>query len=249
MRPISKIGDTVLMGKELKVVLTSNMGKVLGASLEITPVSSEENSQVLPMSEPPILPSCEKPLVGYFFIGSDNNRPKELRKLQTFLRDREGFTDVIESGIYDMQTISAVKEFQTRYQEDILRPWNITDPTGNVYKTTRKKINEIICPGGNFTLELKESVLSRETEEPVSTTTAVVSSVETVPNTPSNGTISLEEESFSNTLANISARASVYENIVGPLFATHRAWSLMSSVTIFAFLILGLIAVLVLRRN
>lgn len=88
--------------------------------------------------------SCPEYLTGY--IRPDgNNSAEEVRKLQQFLRDLGGFSDLAVTGTYDSATIAAVLAFQTRYSSDILLPWGAAEPTGFVYYTTRKTINEIYC--------------------------------------------------------------------------------------------------------
>ena len=37
--------------------------------------------------------------------------------------------------------------FQKKYKDDILMPWGIYEPSGTVFYTTQKKINEIYCQG------------------------------------------------------------------------------------------------------
>ena len=74
-----------------------------------------------------------------------NNNPVEVRKLQVFLRDLEGFTNVQITGIYDDQTIVALDAFQARYASEILTPWGHTAPTSYTYILTKKKVNEIYC--------------------------------------------------------------------------------------------------------
>ena len=73
-----------------------------------------------------------------------NNDPIEMLKLQTFLKEQEGF-NVKLSGVFDSSTIIAVRKFQTKYSEDILGPWGLKYPTGNVSITTRHKINDLSC--------------------------------------------------------------------------------------------------------
>jgi len=74
-----------------------------------------------------------------------SNSPTEVIKLQTFLKDKEGFSELMISGSFDQATHEAVLVFQKKYKEDILEPWGISEPTGYVYITTTKKINEISC--------------------------------------------------------------------------------------------------------
>jgi hypothetical protein len=80
-----------------------------------------------------------------------DNDPFEVTKLQLFLNMFVGTTSV--TGVFDAATVVRVKEFQEQYRSEILEPWYQRGivphnrPTGFVYKTTRWKINDIICPG------------------------------------------------------------------------------------------------------
>jgi hypothetical protein len=73
-----------------------------------------------------------------------NNPVSEVTKLQTFLRDTEKI-NVNVTGIFDLQTLSAVHTFQARYLNDVMVPWGVRRTSGFVYYTTTKKINEIYC--------------------------------------------------------------------------------------------------------
>jgi len=74
-----------------------------------------------------------------------DNDPLEVLKLQAFLINFEGHSNVSLTGVFDQATFDAVSEFQMKYFKDILEPWGHTGPTGYVYITTMKKINEIYC--------------------------------------------------------------------------------------------------------
>ena len=52
-----------------------------------------------------------------------------------------------ENGDFDLVTHQAVKTFQDKYRDEVLLPWGMEQPSGYVYLTTRKKINEIYCRG------------------------------------------------------------------------------------------------------
>lgn len=80
----------------------------------------------------------------YIKFGRKNN-PFEVKKLQYFLKNIEGFKQVKITGIYDEVSLKAVHNFQKKYNEDILQPWSLPDSTGYVYITTKKKVNEIYC--------------------------------------------------------------------------------------------------------
>jgi len=113
--------------------------KAGGIELQIT-----LGATTTPPIVPPSGPVCEEYLLDYIKFG-ENNNPNEVLKLQIFLRDFEGFTNIPITGVYDQATFDAVSVFQERYREDILSPWALPSDTGYVYYTTRKKINEIYC--------------------------------------------------------------------------------------------------------
>ncbi len=82
------------------------------------------------------------------------NDPEEVKKLQAFLRDYEGFKEIKETGIYDKTTFAAVIIFQVRYAKEILLPLKLTEGTGHVYKTTAQKINELYCQKQGLVLKI-----------------------------------------------------------------------------------------------
>ena len=75
------------------------------------------------------------------------NDPIEVIKLQVFLKEIEGETGIVVSGIFDQATFDATSRFQIKYQGDVLTPWGYAqgESTGYVYILTQKKINEIVC--------------------------------------------------------------------------------------------------------
>ena len=66
-------------------------------------------------------------------------------KLQMFLTGQGFYTPA--TGIFDAMTDANVRLFQAKYATEILAPWDITEPTGYVYKTTLWKLNNLVCPG------------------------------------------------------------------------------------------------------
>jgi hypothetical protein len=54
------------------------------------------------------------------------------------------------TGVYDMDTYKAVKEFQAKYYASVISPWHTYIPgmgaTGYVYQSTKWQINSILCP-------------------------------------------------------------------------------------------------------
>tara|TARA_B100000508_G_scaffold91716_1_gene71542 strand:+ start:5903 stop:10669 length:4767 start_codon:yes stop_codon:yes gene_type:complete len=90
-------------------------------------------------------------LLEYMQMGVENN-PWEVTKLQMFLSIVMQYDNPV-TGFFDAVTDANVKRFQEQYRSEILDPWYIRDivphnePTGFVYKTTKWKINDIVCPG------------------------------------------------------------------------------------------------------
>ncbi len=86
---------------------------------------------------------CVPYLTTYLQYNGDND-PEEVRRLQTFLNSHMNYSLEV-SGFFDMTTEIAVREFQSRYADEILNPWGLSRDSGYVYYTTQKKINEIQC--------------------------------------------------------------------------------------------------------
>ena len=87
---------------------------------------------------------CVEPyLVASLGLGRENDSAQVVR-LQKFLNEHLGASLAV-TGVFETTTESAVKDFQLRYAADVLTPWGITSPTGFVYLTTKKKINELVC--------------------------------------------------------------------------------------------------------
>lgn len=72
------------------------------------------------------------------------NDPKTVRRLQSYLNVYEG-ENLSISGVYDAETIAAVNRFQIKFTDTVLKPWGLSQPTGNTYITTRAQINSHIC--------------------------------------------------------------------------------------------------------
>ena len=86
---------------------------------------------------------CTPYLTGYIKIGGTND-PDQVKKLQTFLNDKEGEKLTVD-GVYSNEDAEAVKRFQEKYASEILGVWGATAPTGYVYRTTLLKINSFYC--------------------------------------------------------------------------------------------------------
>lgn len=82
-------------------------------------------------------------LNSYMRFGVDNDKT-DVTKLQIFLKNSEGL-NVDINGIFDQKTLDAVIAFQAKYVEETMAPWGVTTPSGQVFYTTKNKINELVC--------------------------------------------------------------------------------------------------------
>ena len=142
------------------IAIATSTGTVLGTTTALLP------ALVLAPTE-----SCDTYVTAFIKSGA-NNDARQVQRLQYVLRDFEGATIAI-NGVYDAVTLAAVHAFQSKYESEILTPWGITQSTGYVYLTTRKKVNEVYCRGTKqFPLtaqELQTIQKSRSTALPAST--------------------------------------------------------------------------------
>lgn len=127
-------------------VLTGMKNNAIGLS----PLTASDVVEVLPPGEVLAAKSCEPVLSEYIRPWRINAKPQVVA-LQSFLNAYEG-EHLSETGSYDMLTQAAVKRFQSKYADDILTPWGISKPTGNVYYTTQKKVNQMACADLDFSL-------------------------------------------------------------------------------------------------
>ncbi len=98
--------------------------------------------------------NCSQYLTSFIKPGARNDA-EQVKRLQYVLGTLEHLT-VGTAGVYDAQTIAATKVFQLRYANRILAPWGLSQPTGNVFLTTRRVVNEIYCNGKPFPLTAEE---------------------------------------------------------------------------------------------
>lgn len=103
-------------------------GKVLGASTEAAPAPA----------------ACVPLLTSYLKQGPSSNAADVL-KLQTFL-NAQG-SKLPTTGFFGPMTSVAVKSFQLKYASEILAPLGLKAPTGSIFGSTQRKINELNCGG------------------------------------------------------------------------------------------------------
>lgn len=126
----------------------STGGSVLGASTE-TPTPSPTTPTETPKGEVLGATSCSTIYLNDFLYFGKKNNPEQVKLLQTFLNEELGLKLVVD-GKFGRTTRNAVIAFQEKYGTDVLTPWapfglKSGKGTGNVYKTTKWKINMIKC--------------------------------------------------------------------------------------------------------
>lgn len=93
--------------------------------------------------------SCGPLISSYMRIGRRND-VDEVKKLQTFLNQVLG-TKLPVTGFFGSLTDKAVRDFQIKYNTEVLTPWvayglpSANTSTGYVYKTTQRMINNLYC--------------------------------------------------------------------------------------------------------
>jgi cysteine-rich repeat protein len=144
-RPVAdRVGSTgEVVGKEVSYKLEEK-GEVKGAK-----------------DAPADIMSCNY-LSTYIKLGESND-PVEVKKLETFLNEFEE-ENLAVNGIYEQVDFDAVFRFQNKYSEKILSPWNYQEPTGYVYITTKKKINELYCEKDFFLTPDQEAEIAKYRE-------------------------------------------------------------------------------------
>ncbi len=109
--------------------------------------------------------TCDHYLTEYIRYGANNN-PEQVKKLQSFLNEHEG-ESIPVTGFYGEITLAAVNRLQTKHASEILTPWGITEPTGYVYITTQRFINDKKCGGTTLPMpELVADTTPVETQTP-----------------------------------------------------------------------------------
>ncbi len=83
--------------------------------------------------------------IGTYMRRGQRNNMEQVVRLQIFLNSQNLGVTIPVTGIFDSNTESAVKLFQTKHASEILTPWGINASTGYVYKTTLRWINHLLC--------------------------------------------------------------------------------------------------------
>jgi hypothetical protein len=112
-------------------------GQVLGTSTTASTATSTSCSYMIP-----------RQVLG---VGLKND-PEQVKLLQKFLNKEMG-SRLVVNGNYNIYTKYYAQQFQKKYKNDVLTPWNLTGPTTYTYYTTIAKINSIMCPEEKVQIE------------------------------------------------------------------------------------------------
>jgi len=103
-------------------------------------------------------------------LGSQGNEVKELQKC--LARDSQIYPEGEISGYFGEKTKQAVIRFQEKYSQDILKPSNLEQGTGEVGQKTRQKLNEVCFEKPEEKISLKFTLTTGD--EPVLVETASI---------------------------------------------------------------------------
>ena len=162
------------------------------------------------------------PLLTVYFSPLISNTAADILKLQAFLKDTAKF-NVVPTGIYDTQTISAVAAFQVKYANEVLTPWGVTNPSGNVYISTRKKINSIACNNAPITYTADELATFQGFKVQRTNPTLNTPVTSATPSVPTTG--------VSPVSATTSTPATTNEPIFGTNTATNNTASVLNAIS------------------
>ncbi len=162
----------------------------------------------------PIIPagtSC--PLITSFMSLGATNNGAEVAKLQAFLNSSENL-NVDVNGIFDQKTSDAISSFQLKYRADILGPWGAAVPSGRVYITTLKKINELACQSP-LTLSADELAIINTFKNRSTTGTSTSIIGENGGTTNASSSASTSQEFGSNGTGNSNTAAAANTSVFG----------------------------------
>lgn len=107
-----------------------------------------KNKDIIPLNND-IKKDC--PVFNQYLKFGDKN--PEVRLWQEFLNKNLN-KKIPTTGYFGPLTLNAVKEYQNKYFDKILKPWGLTKPTGRIYQTTRYYANlDLGCSEGDLVLD------------------------------------------------------------------------------------------------
>ena len=121
------IGSDGIVTNSLAPALVNTEGRVLGTNISLT------NDSL----------SCPERF-SEFVIPNQKNSPDIIKKLQEFLNEYQSVNLTI-NGLLNQSTLRAIRQFQLTNKDEVLKPWGLSEATGNFYLTTRRKANIEYC--------------------------------------------------------------------------------------------------------
>ncbi len=126
-------------------------GSTIGGGISSgSPISSITSGSVISATSTATTtePNCADMFKTYMKKGKKNDI-NEVKKLQKLL-------NIKTTGFFGDLTEKAVKTFQEKYTDSVLKPWGLTKSTGYFYKTTQRQANLLLCSSANIPMpELK----------------------------------------------------------------------------------------------
>lgn len=111
------------------------------------PIVDEQKVEAPIFDKLPVAKTCT-PYLSHNVIVKGPNRKTDVIKVQSFLNRYVYARTVLPvNGVYGPRTIAAVKQFQSMHAAEILAPYRLRYPTGNVTARTRDVMNAIVCNG------------------------------------------------------------------------------------------------------
>lgn len=122
----------------------SSSGFSSGGITSGTPISNIISTTTTSVATTTVATTTCSDLFKTYMKKGGKNDAGEVKKLQIFLNHQLGL-DIPVTGFFGNKTFNAVKQFQLKYKDNVLAPWNSNGASGYFYKTSLKQANLLIC--------------------------------------------------------------------------------------------------------
>lgn len=78
--------------------------------------------------------------------GYKGNKSDDVKKVQQDVANGLMQVGLVIDGVYGPKTEAAIKAFQAKYADEILKPWGINTPTGLFYLSSLRHAQKLLCP-------------------------------------------------------------------------------------------------------
>lgn len=82
----------------------------------------------------------------YLRKGWKGNNSEDVKKVQNDLLNALEGNNLVVDGVFGSKTEEAIKAFQAKYADEILKPWGINSPTGLFYLSSLRQAQKLLCP-------------------------------------------------------------------------------------------------------